>query len=490
MPASTLVAHFIDGQEVPSASGRTFSSINPATGDELAEIALGDATDVDRAVTAAAAAHERGEWTRLGPTERVRILRKLGELLREASPRIGAIESSDTGKPINQAISEARIAADYITYFAGHAQLPDGATYPADRGYFVYSRREPYGVVGAISPWNYPLLLATSKIAPALGTGNCVVLKVSEEAPLSVSELARLSQEAGLPDGVLNVVHGDAATGAALVAHPKVPKITFTGSTRTGQAILRASADQVKSVHLELGGKSPNIVFADADFDDAISGSLFTAFYNAGQVCTSGSRLLVHEDVADHFTSALIERARAIQLGDPRDPGTEMGPLISRRHFSRVHEFIQAGRREGARIVSGGRPLDLGAGNFIEPTIFVEVEPSMRLAQEEIFGPVLSVMTFKDEEDAVRLANGVMYGLAATVWTSDLGRAFRMAERLHAGIVWTNCPHYRQVHVPWEGHKMSGLGEDLGIEALNTFTVRKTHCIEYGGAKSQWSQPK
>lgn len=375
MPGSRFAPHFINGREIPSASGRTFATVDPATGEELAQVALGDATDIDRAVTAAGSAYERGVWGKIAPAARARLLRRLADLLMQASTDVGAIESRDTGKPIHQAVLEARAAADFITYFAGHAQLPNGGTYPADRGYFVYSYREPYGVVGAISPWNYPLLLATWKVAPALAAGNCVILKVSEEAPLSVSELARLTKEAGLPDGVFNVVHGDATTGAALVAHPKVPKLTFTGSTTTGQAILRASAEHIKSVHLELGGKTPNIVFADADIEAAVSGSLFTAFYNAGQVCTSGSRLLVQEGLADRFIEALVERARGIRVGDPLDPSTQIGPLISARHLARVQEHISAGRREGAQLATGGESISPGTGNFLQPTVFLNVKP-------------------------------------------------------------------------------------------------------------------
>lgn len=482
--------HLIDGREVPSNSGRTFATIDPSTGSELARVAFGEAEDVDRAVASARRAFEAGSWSRLAPAERAKRMRRLAELIHAAADRIGAIESRDTGKPLGQATAEVHVGADFLTYFAGHAELPDGRTYPVDPGHFVYSKREPYGVVGAISPWNYPFLLACWKTAPALAVGNSVVLKMAEQTPLSTSELGRLALEAGLPAGVLNIVHGDGpTTGAALVAHPRVPKLTFTGSTAVGQAILRSAADHVKSVHLELGGKTPNLVFADADIDQAVAGSLFTAFYNTGQICTSGSRLLVEESVADRVIAAFTERARAIRVGDPAAPGTQLGPLISAEQHARVTGYIAEGRREGATLaLGGGRGAVPGsAGYYVEPTIFTGVRPTMRIAQEEIFGPVLSVITFRDEEEALRIANDVMYGLAATVWTNDLRRAFRVAERLEAGIIWTNCPHYLPVNVPYEGHKLSGLGEDLGVEALHTFTHLKTHAINHGGGSMGWA---
>ena len=484
------VSHFIGGEDVGSASGRTFASIDPSTGLEIAQVAFGEAEDVDRAVAAGQAAFESGSWSKASPGHRARVLRRLGELIRDNADRIGAIESRDTGKPLGQATAEVALGADFFTYFAGHAELPNGRTHPADAGYFVYSIREPYGVVGAISPWNYPFLLACWKTAPALAVGNSIVLKMAEQTPLSTAELGRLTLEAGMPAGVFNIVHGDGpTTGAALVAHPKVPKLTFTGSTAVGQAILRSAADHVKSVHLELGGKTPNLVFADADMDQAIDGSLFTAFYNTGQICTSGSRLLVQRSDSDRIIESFVERARKIKVGDPADGATQLGPLISQEQYDRVTGYIEEGQRGGARLaLGGGRPqVPVAGGYYVEPTIFVDVTPDMRIAKEEIFGPVLSVLTFEDEDEAIRIANDVMYGLAATVWTTDLGRAFRVAEKIDAGIIWTNCPHYLPVNVPYEGHKMSGLGEDLGVEALQTFTHLKTHCMNFGGSKMGWA---
>jgi acyl-CoA reductase-like NAD-dependent aldehyde dehydrogenase len=482
------VHHMIGGREVPSKSGRTFDSVDPSTGQVIAQVAFGEAEDVGAAVRAAKEVWDRRTWAGMAPGERARILRRVGEVIRAQADVIGEVESRDTGKPLGQATAEVMLAADFFTYFATHAELPDGRTHPADAGYFVYSKREPYGVVGAISPWNYPFLLACWKTAPALAVGNSVVLKMAEQSPLSTAHLGRLVLEAGMPEGVFNVVHGDGpTTGAALVAHPDVPKLTFTGSTAVGKEILRVSSQWIKSVHLELGGKTPNIIFDDANRDQAIAGSLFTAFYNTGQICTSGTRLLVQRDARDEIVEQFVERARKIKVGDPSAPGTQLGPLISQEQLQRVTGYIEEGRRGGATLATGGRTIEGAGGYFIEPTVFTDVTPDMRIAQEEIFGPVLSVMTFQDEEEALRIANDVMYGLAATLWTTDLGRAFRMADRLEAGIIWTNCPHYLPVNVPYEGHKLSGLGEDLGVEAQNTFTHLKTHAINFGGSKFEWA---
>lgn len=417
------VPHLIDGNEVPSASGRTFQSINPSTGQPLADVAFGEQEDVNRAVDSAWRAFDSGVWSAMPPAERSRKLHNVARIIEERSDAIALLESQDNGKPLSAAKADVMGAVGLFEYFSHLPEMVGGQVYSSDPGYFTYSRREPYGVVGAIAPWNFPFQLACWKAAPALAAGNSVVLKMAEQTPVTTTEFARICLEAGIPPGVVNVVQGDGATtGASLSAHPRVPKISFTGSTEVGKLILRAAADQVKSVHLELGGKSANIVFEDADLEQALAGSLFTSYFNSGQICTTGSRLLVAESIVDEFLEAFIARARQIKVGDPVQPGTQLGPLVSQAQFDRVTGYIETGQRDGATLRLGGDTPQLAGlegGYFVNPTIFVDVKPDMRIAQEEIFGPVLSVLTFKDEAEAIRLANDVPYGLAATVWTRD-----------------------------------------------------------------------
>lgn len=490
-PIILTAVHFIDGQELPSLSGRVFETLNPATGEMLGTAAFGEREDVDRAVEAAWRAYDSGVWRHAAPAVRARCLRRVADLIRDRAGEIARLDALDAGKPITDAHGEAEAAAAVLDYAATLPENTQGHVYAREAGYFSYSRREPYGVVGAIAPWNFPFLLAVSTTAPAMAVGNSVVLKIAEQTPLSTSHYARLCAEAGLPPGVLNVVHGDGpVTGAALAADPRVPKLTFTGSTEVGRRILELGAASVKSCHLELGGKTPNIILPDADLEQAIAGSLFASFWNSGQVCSSGSRLLVHEGIAEQVVSALAERAGRLPVGDPLAEATRLGPLISAAQLEQVQDYISTGIESGASIITGGSspalPAPFDRGFFAEPTIFTGVQPRMRIAQEEIFGPVLSVLRFRDDDEAIAIANDVSYGLAATVWTNRLDRAMNFAERLEAGTIWTNCPHGDAAHTPCEGHKHSGLGEEGGLEAIGTFTRLKVHHINTTGTHIPW----
>jgi acyl-CoA reductase-like NAD-dependent aldehyde dehydrogenase len=487
----TTVLHFINGEEVASLSGRKFESSSPGTGEKIADIAFGEREDVDRAVDVAWTAFERGQWSETRPAFRASCLRRIANIVRERAEEIARLETLDSGKPIKDARGSVESSAVALEYASSLPENIRGHVFAREAGQFSYSQREPYGVVGAIAPWNYPFQLAVQKTAAALACGNSVVLKMAEQTPLTTSLYAQLCTEAGLPAGVLNVVHGDGATtGAALAEHPRVPKMTFTGSTEVGQRILAVGARWIKSCDVELGGKAPNIVFPDADLEQAITGSLFTSFLNSGQICTSGSRLLVHESVADEFVEQLVVRARRLVVGDPLDDSTRLGPLVSRTQLERVKGYVTVGCEAGAAVVTGGGPPDLSepfdGGYFFEPTIFVDVDPAMKIAQEEIFGPVLSVIKFRDDDEAIRIANDVTYGLAATIWTNQLDRALNLARRLQAGIIWTNCPHGSAPHTPAEGHKHSGIGEVGGLEAIGTFTKLKVNHINTTGLPIAW----
>jgi aldehyde dehydrogenase (NAD+) len=463
----------IGGRRKPARSGRCFETLDPASGRVLALIAEGDAADVDEAVACARAALG-GEWGGWRPAERGQALLRLAELVREHEEELVELESRDSGKPVS-AIRRQDLPAvlDTLTYYGGWADKINGQLIPTRADALTYTMREPIGVVGAIVPWNFPLMIGVWKLAPALACGCTVVLKPAELTSLTALRLAELALEAGIPAGVLNVVPGFGKTaGAALVEHPDVDKITFTGSPGVGRQILRAASGNLKRVTLELGGKSANIIFPDADREAAVKAACAGIFFNSGQVCSAGSRILVHEDIYDEVTERLVARAHTMRVGDPRDPRTSMGPLASETQLNRVLDYIEVGKREGARLATGGKRLER-PGYFIGPTVFVDVEHGMRISQEEIFGPVACVIPFTDEEHAIRLANGTRYSLAAGVWSADLGRIHRFVRRLKAGTVWVNTFGPTDVRLPWGGARDSGYGREHGDAALENFTEPK-----------------
>jgi acyl-CoA reductase-like NAD-dependent aldehyde dehydrogenase len=481
------IGHIIDGQEVKSVAGKTFLTINPATEQPLAEVAEGTPEDVDRAVRGARRAFDEGSWRTMPPWERGRLLGRVAELIRKKTDDIALLDALDCGKPIkDNKYGDLPVCARIFDYYSGVPDKVRSQVVPSEDWLFNFTLREPYGVVAGIVPWNYPFLNSCIKLAPALAAGNTVVLKMAEQTPLSTVELGRICLEAGIPPGVVNVVNGGPETGSALAHHPLVDKISFTGSTEVGKKILHAAAERIVPVTLELGGKSPSIVFADADVEQALAGVLFSGFFNAGQICTTGSRLLVEQSIAEEFVARLAKRAAVLRLGDPTREDTDLGPLVSRVQFERVEQYIGIGKSEGARPFFVGNGAKPQKGFYVAPVIFTDVRPGMRIAQEEIFGPVLSVLTFRDESEAIALANGVVYGLAASVWTRNLGRAIRMARAVEAGMVWMNTVEYWEPSVPYGGQKQSGLGEDFGLEAYHTYTKAKSVFINLTGSKLPW----
>ena len=482
-----FIAHprkmFIDGKWVAAASGKTFPVYNPATGETLAQVAEGDREDINRAVKAARKAFEDGPWSTMTSSERGRLIWKLGDLLERHLEAFAQLESLDNGKPLAVArAADVPLAVDLFRYMAGWATKIEGNTIPISASsphvkYFAYTRREPIGVVGQIIPWNFPLLMAAWKLGPALATGCTVVLKPAEQTPLTALLLAELIAEADIPDGVVNVVPGYGETaGAALAAHPDVDKVAFTGSTEVGKLILQAAAGNLKKVSLELGGKSPNVVFDDADLKSTIPGAANAIFFNHGQCCCAGSRLYVEQAIFDDVVGGVAERAKNIKLGHGFHPDTTMGPLVSEEQMNRVCSYLDAGLNEGAEAVVGGKRCE-GLGYFVEPTVMVKTNPDMKVVKEEIFGPVVCAMPFKDPDKLIAEANQSEYGLAAAVWTRDLSKAHRIAEKLRAGTVWINCYNVFDAAMPFGGYKQSGWGREMGHEVLEQYTEVKAVCV-------------
>jgi aldehyde dehydrogenase (NAD+) len=470
----------IGNEWIPSESGKTFITVNPATGEELAQISEADAADVDKAVKVARNAFERGPWRKTSASERGRLLNRLADLVEQNADELATLETLDNGMPLTVARHVAvPLTIGHFRYFAGWADKNHGKTIPIGGDYFCYTRHEPVGVVGQITPWNFPLLMYGMKLGPALSMGNTVVLKPAEQTPLTALRLGELIVEAGFPPGVVNILPGYGPTaGAAIANHMDIDKVAFTGSGEVGHLIMQAAGrSNLKRVSLELGGKSPSIVFADADMDQAIEGCHQGVFFNQGQICCAGSRLFVEEKVYDEFVEKSVARTIRRTVGDPFDANTEQGPQIDGAQFEKVMSYIEAGKREGAELLTGGKRVG-DHGHFIEPTVFANVQDEMKIAREEIFGPVMTIIRFRDLDEVVERANNTPYGLAAAVWTRDIGKAHAIANNVRAGTVWVNCFDVFDAAAPFGGFKQSGIGREMGEYALQQYTEVKTVTVK------------
>ena len=477
----TRIQHYIDGKFVDSVNGATFDVLNPVSNTNYATAAAGQKEDIDLAVAAATRAFNDGPWPRMKPRERSRILNKIADAVEAQEARLAELESFDSGLPITQARGQAMRAAENFRFFADLivAQFDDAMKVPGSQ--INYVNRKPIGVAGLITPWNTPFMLESWKLAPSLASGCTVVLKPAEFTPLSASLWAGIFEEAGLPQGVFNLVNGlGEEAGDALVKHPDVPLISFTGETTTGQTIFRNAATNLKGLSMELGGKSPCVVFADADFDAAIDSALFGVFSLNGERCTAGSRILVERPIYDEFCEKYAARAKNIVVGDPHDPKTEVGALVHPEHYNKVMSYVDIGKSEGRLLAGGGRPEGLDHGNYVAPTVFADVKPDARIFQEEIFGPVVAITPFDTDEEALELANGVKYGLAAYIWTQNLTRAHNFAQNVEAGMVWLNSHNVRDLRTPFGGVKASGLGHEGGFRSIDFYTDQQAVHITLG----------
>ncbi|HWZ98310.1 MAG TPA: aldehyde dehydrogenase family protein [Candidatus Dormibacteraeota bacterium] len=466
--------NYINGKWENASSGKTFSVYDPSTEEVIAQVAASDAADVERAVKAARTAFDSGPWMATTAQDRGRILFKLAEKIRQNTAMLAELECHNTGKPIVEAEYDIADVATCFEYYGGLANKVTGHVNPVPANALSFTMREPVGVAGQIIPWNYPLLMAAWKLAPAIAAGCTCVLKPAEQTPLTALEFANWFEECGLPPGVVNILNGFGETaGAALVAHPGVDKIAFTGSAAVGKIIVKSAADTLKRVTLELGGKSPNVFFADADWEAAVDGALFGVFINQGEVCSAGSRILVEKKIYSKFVEAMTEKAKRIKLGPPMERETKMGPLVSKEQYDRVSSYLEVGKKEAKTAIGGGRPKQIGKGYYVEPTIFYDVDNNARISREEIFGPVASVIPFDGEPDAIRIANDTPYGLAGAVWTRDIYKAFRVVKSLRAGIVWVNHMQPTYVEAPWGGYKQSGFGRELGPWGMEEYLETK-----------------
>jgi len=469
---------FIGGKFVDSVSGKTFSAINPATGETICQVAQADKTDVDLAVKAARKAVESGPWSKMDAADRGRLLYKLADLVERDAAELAALESFNCGKTITDAKGDMQGVVNTFRYYAGWADKIEGRTVPVRGNFLSYTLRQPVGVIGQIIPWNFPLLMLAWKWGPALACGNTVVMKLAEQTPITGMRVAELALDAGFPDGVINVLNGyGETTGAAIVAHPDVDKIAFTGHVDTAKIIQKSAADTLKRCTFELGGKSPNVIFADANMDEAVAGAFHAIYFHGGQCCTAGSRLFVEEKIHREFVDRLAAKAKERKLGDPLDPTTEQGPQVSQEQLDKILGYVDLGQKQGAKLLTGGRRHG-DKGYFVEPTIFDNVKDDMAIAKDEIFGPVVSVLPFKGVDEVIERANRTFYGLAAAIWTTNLDKAHRFAKEVKAGTVWVNCYHVVDTTTPFGGFKMSGLGRENGEAVLEHYTEVKTVTIK------------